>query len=142
MTDMHKVDEIIVFLTDLAGTDEINPDSDIFNDVGMVGDDFHEMIEKYSKKFSVDMCGYLWYFHADEEGNNIGGSFFTPPYERVKRIPVTPLMLTSFANLQKWDMQYPEHILPKKRYDLLVNTMLLGLVLTGFVIWLINKLIS
>ncbi len=140
---MYTVDEIIDFLTDLAGTDKINSDSDIFNDVGMVGDDFHEMIEKYSKKYSVDMSGYLWYFHADEEGSSsIGGAFFTPPYERVKRIPVTPLMLTNFANQRKWNIQYPEHTLPKKRYDLLVNTIIVGLVLTGFIIWLINKLIS
>jgi hypothetical protein len=140
---MYKVDEIIDFLTDLAGTDKINSNSDIFSDVGMVGDDFHEMIEKYSKKFSVDMSNYLWYFHADEEGSSgIGGAFFTAPYERVKRIPVTPLMLTNFANQQKWDIQYPEHSLPKKRYDLLINTVIGGLALTGFIIWIINKIIS
>lgn len=139
---MHKVDEIINFLTDLAGTDKINPDSDIFDDIGMVGDDFHEMIEKYSKIFSVDMSTYLWYFHADEEGNNFGGDFFPPPYERVKRIAVTPLMLTKFANSQKWDIQYPEHPLPKKRYDLVINSILFGLVLTGIAIWIINKLTS
>jgi hypothetical protein len=139
---MFTVDEIIDFLTDLAGTDKINSDSDIFNDVGMVGDDFHEMIEKYSKKYSVDMSGYLWYFHTDEEGSSsIGGAFFPPPYERVKRISVTPLMLTNFANQRKWDIQYPEHTLPKKRYDLCVNTIIVGLALTALVIWLINKFI-
>ncbi len=140
---MYKVEEIIIFLANLAGTDKIYSDSDIFKDVGMVGDDFHEMIEKYSKKYSVDMSGYLWYFHTDEEGSNgIGGAFFTPPNERVERIPVTPSLLTNFANQQKWDIQYPEHTLPKKRYDLLVNTIIVGLAVAALVIWLINKLIS
>jgi len=106
----------------------------------MVGDDFHEMIEKYAKKYSVEMKGYLWYFHADEESgwNNIGGWFFKPPYSRVARIPITPLMLTDFANRGKWDLQYPEHKLPKKRSDILINQILLGVLLALFLLSLIK----
>ena len=62
-------------------------------DKGIHGDDFHELIDEYAKVFKVDMTGYLWYFHADEEGNSFGGSIIKPPYDRVKRIPVTPALL-------------------------------------------------
>lgn len=137
----HLTENSINFLKNLSGTDKIGPDSDIFNDIGMVGDDFHEMIQKYSKKFSVNMSDYLWYFHADEEGgwNSIGALFFNPPYKRVKRIPVTPSMLTDFANQGKWDIQYPDHKLPKRRYDLLINTVLFGIGMLLLIVWMLNK---
>ena len=129
------VEDIISFLKELACTDEIKSDSDIFADVGMVGDDFHEMIEKYAMRYSVDMKDYLWYFHTDEEGQNFGAFFFDPPYRLVKRIPVTPTMLAEFANKGKWDIKYPEHKMPKKRYDILINLVLVIV----FVVWLIYK---
>jgi hypothetical protein len=138
----YSIDNIIKFIQDLSGTDKVQDNSDIFGDIGMVGDDFHEMIEKYATKYSVDMSGYLWYFHADEEGQSIGGQFFAAPYERVKRIPVTPEMLKEFANKGKWDIQYPEHKLPKKRYDLLINRLIFGLFSIGLLIWLIIKATS
>jgi hypothetical protein len=80
-------------------------------------DDFHELIEKYAVELNVDMNAYLWCFHSDEEGQNIGGLFFKPPYRRVTRIPVTPDKLISFAISGKWSMQYPSHNLPKFRVD-------------------------
>jgi len=75
--------------------------------------------------YSVDMTAYLWYFHSDEEGNNIGGLFFPPPYKRVKRIAVTPLLLTEFANTGKWDIEYPNHKIPQKRYDTLIDVIIM-----------------
>lgn len=128
-------DEIILFVKDHAavGGENINLDTDIFDELGCVGDDFHELIEKYTQRYSVDMSGYLWYFHSDEEGQNYGGVFFNPPYNRVKRIPVTPRMLTDFANQEKWNLDYPSHKLPKYRFDILFNYLLL-LVFMFFVI--------
>lgn len=126
---------IIKFLAELSGTDKINTHSDIFSDVGMVGDDFHGMIEKFAKQFSVNMEDYLWYFHCDEEGQSIGANFFKPPYTRVNRIPVTPAMLTEFANTGKWSINYPEHNVPKKRYDLLINAIVVGTLVAATIIW-------
>jgi hypothetical protein len=135
----YSKDELVKFIIDLAGTDQVRADSDIFSDLGMGGDDFHEMIEKYATRYSVDMDGYLWYFHADEEGHGFGALFFPPPYHRIERIPVTPAMLTDFANKGKWDIPYPEHTLPKRRYDLLINQILVGLFSIGVVVWLVAK---
>jgi hypothetical protein len=36
-------------------------------------DDFHELIKKNAVESNVDMNAYLWCFHSDEEGQNIGG---------------------------------------------------------------------
>ena len=111
----YTINDIIAFLIDLSKTDEINADSDIFGDVGMVGDDFHEMIEKYAKQFSVDMTGYLWYFHTYEEGQSMGGNFIESPYERVERIPITPTMLLEFAIKGKGDIHYLPKKIPKSQ---------------------------
>ena len=133
--------EIIGFLQDLSGMNKIEPTSDIFSDVGMRGDDFHEMIEKFTIKYSVDMTNYLWYFHTDEESgwNSIGGLFFTPPYKRVDRIPITPTMLTEFADTGKWNICYPDHKISTRRYDLLVNQVVIGLFLIIVLIISISK---
>lgn len=136
---MPATEDIIDFLKELSGHDKITPDTDIFQDIDLIGDDFHEMIEKFAKKYSVDMTNYLWYFHADEEGNSIGGHFFKPPYAYVNRIPVTPNMLTEFANNGKWNIIYPEHKIPKRRYDILINQILIGLFVVIIVIVIINK---
>ena len=80
------------------------------------------------------MKSYLWYFHTNEEGQNLGGSLFKAPNERVERIPVTPKMLYEFAKSNKWDINYPEHTLPKRRYDLYFNTTI-GVILIIILIW-------
>jgi len=131
---MPKTNEIIEFVKKNTGLKNIANDTDIF-DRGVGGDDFHELIEGFAKTYSVDMTNYLWYFHADEEGGkvSIGGLFFDPPYKKVQRIPVTPLLLTEFANKGKWEIEYPKHQISKKRYDLLINTILFIIV----IIWLI-----
>lgn len=139
---MYSLDEIYLFLEKQTGCslEEINKDTDIFSDLGIVGDDFHEMMDSYFKQFHTDPAGYLWYFHADEEGgwNDIGGAFFNPPYNRVNRIPVTPAMLQGFANEGKWGILYPEHKLPKRRYDLLINRVLLFSFLIYLLYWWIK----
>ena len=121
--------DIDCFIKEFSGINNLNPNDDLLYDCGITGDDFHELIEKYSKQFHVDMGGYLWYFHANEEGNSIGSSFFKPPYERVNHIPITPAKLLEFANKGHWDISYPHHVLPKRRWDLLINMILLFIVL-------------
>jgi hypothetical protein len=130
---MPTATEIIDFVKKRTGSEYITSDTDIFAD-GTVGDNFHELIESYAKNYSVDMTNYLWYFHADEEGgwNSIGGLFFTPPYKKVQRIPVTPALLTDIATKGRWDIKYPQHKVPKRRYDILINKTLF----MGVVIWL------
>jgi hypothetical protein len=136
---MSWLDEISNFLEYYSGVHPDNPNIDIWGDMGVVGDDFHEMMENYSKQYDVDLSGYLWYFHTDEEGTNIGGLFFKPPYQRVKRIAVTPKMLADFIQTKKWLVNYPPHEIPKKRIDLTINLLVLVVTLAGVIIWILNK---
>lgn len=110
--------------------------------MGIVGDDFHEMIENYAQKYQVDMSHYLWYFHADEEGHSLGGVLFKPPYERVERIPVTPQMLADFIVTKKWKMEYPSHQIPNHRTDLTINKAIGITFLIGIVFWILTKVFN
>lgn len=120
---MYSVEEVIIFLKEETRAKKIETDSDIFYDIGVVGDDFDKMMHKFSEKFSVNMDEYLWYFHGDEEGSfwSIGSFFFAPPNKRVNRIPVTPALLAEAANKGKWNIQYPDHKLPKWRVDMYID---------------------
>jgi len=137
-----ETQEIIEFIKELSGNRNVLPDSDIFGEIGLTGDDFHEMIDKFSKKYSVNMDEYLWYFHADEEGQNFGSIFFKPPYKSVTRIPITPQILSRIASLGKWDIKYPVHDLPKKRNDLIFNRELVTIFIVALIIWIIIKWIN
>lgn len=139
---MNWVDEIRNFLEDYSGVYPDDPDTDIFKDMGVVGDDFHEMIEKYAKKYQVDMSDYLWYFHTNEEGQSFGGIFFRAPYKRVNRISVTPQMLADFIATKKWKVEYPRHEIPKQRMDLLIDRAILIAFIIGLAIWGIYKITS
>lgn len=137
---MKSIIEILEFVKEEIGTKKVAEDSDIENDLGCYGDDFHDLIEKYSKRFNVDMTTYLWYFHTGEEGGgSIGGLFFKPPNSRVERISITPKMLLEFAENGKWNVKYPEHKIPEKRYDILINQIILAVVVIGVICyWLIK----
>ena len=128
---MYSQEQIDSFIKEKTGIDKLMPGDDLLNDQGVCGDDFHELIDEYAKIFNVDMTGYLWYFHAGEEGgwNSIGGSFLKPPYERVIHIPVTPTLLLESANKGRWDIQYPPHKLPKRRWDIIINQVLFVVVI-------------
>lgn len=102
--------------------ENLQADSDLHVDAGVDVDDFDDMIIAFAEKFSVDMSGYLWYFHTGEEGTiSIGSIFFPTPDSQVKRIPITSRMLCKIANQGKWNIIYPEHKIPKRRYDVIVN---------------------
>ena len=131
---MYLLEDIIEFVKEQTAVKEVNANDDLLNDLGCSGDDHHEFMEAYTKKFNVDMSTYLWYFHSDEEGQNFGGIFFKPPYMRVEHIPVTPSMLLEFANKGKWDIIYPPHTLPKRRYDILINYFI-GFLFIAYVIY-------
>lgn len=135
----NDVNDIILFLEKIIGTSSIYPDTDIFEDLGVYGDDFSEMLEKYALTYSVDLSQYLWYFHNEEEGQNFGGLFFKPPYARVKRISVTPSLLAKFAQTKKWKIDYPRHELPEKRYDILINQIITVFVFIGMIIFSLKK---
>lgn len=128
----------------LAGMlSEHGPDADLCEDYEIYGDEWAITIYEYSKKFNVDISTALWYFHNREEGlHGLGGLLFPPPYKRVKHIPVTPAMLLDFANKGKWNIDYPQHTIPKRRYDLIINAYFLYFAIALFLIFAIIRISS
>jgi Protein of unknown function (DUF1493) len=129
------IDDIISFVKETTSEENVQADTDIVNGLGCWGDDFDEFISAYQEKYAVDMSTYRWYFHTKEEGQNFGGVFFRSPDERVQRIAITPQLLLDSADFGKWILKYPEHRLPKFRFDILINLILLGL----FIFWAIRS---
>ncbi|MFT3947543.1 MAG: DUF1493 family protein [Agriterribacter sp.] len=138
----YTPEDIKRFIINKTGCEdeEVQPDTDIDTDLGCTGNDFDELINEYAVKFNVNMDGYLWYFHTYEEGhsNSIGRMFFKAPTERIQHIAVTPALLLESANAGKWRLIYPGHRLPKQRYDILVNQVVLIL----FILFIIYKCTS
>lgn len=133
--------EIIDFIESEYWKSNLQSDSDIFTLLKIDGDDYEELLSKYAEKYNVDMKDFLWYFHYQEEGSltfNLGNLFFKNPHNRVKEIPITPKMLTEFAISKKWEINYPEHKLPKYRYYMLINWIFLLLIIIGIVILKVN----
>lgn len=55
--------EIIDFIETEYWKSNLQSNSDIFETVRISGDDCFELIEKFSKKYDVDISNFLWYFH-------------------------------------------------------------------------------
>ncbi len=110
---------------------------DIFETYGIGGDDAFEFMERLTEKHEIDMTPYRWYFHHGEEGHNLGSIFFKPPDQCVKRIPVTPEVLSLAIHDKRWPLEYPEHELSKTRWDIRLNQLLVIAGVIGFiaVIW-------
>lgn len=137
---MVQCDDIVLFIREFSKKDYVIDETDLFDGAWIKGDTFTGLIQSYAKKFEVDISNYLWYFHTDDIGDfSVGGIFFKPPFKQVERIPITPLLLTEFANKKKWDLQYPEHAISEKRYDILINRIFIALVLAYFGIVLLKK---
>ena len=136
---MHTLNQIIQFIKNETGVEEVLENSDIEYDLGCTGDDFSELIEKYAECYQVDMRSYLWYFHHFEEGGGIGSYFFKSPNAYVKRIPVTPKLLFEFAEKRKWDLIYPEHTLPTIRYDIIVNQIFIVVLIAVVIYFCLQK---
>lgn len=130
---MDKVleQDIIEFIEKEYWKSNLQSDSDIFKTLGIIGDDSDELMMKYHEKYNVNMDTFLWYFHYEDEAsiNSIGSLIYKTPDKLVKRIPLTPKMLTEFANTKIWNIEYPEHKLPKYRYDMIASWIFLFFIL-------------
>ena len=110
------------------------------SDLGVTGDELSDLLEAYSKRFSVDMIGYLWYFHKGDEGwPGPGALFFKPPNRRVPHIPITIEMLVEFADTGAWAVSYPPHQVPSRRIDLLINRIFVVVAVAAVVVLLLWK---
>ena len=145
--DKPTLEQVIACVAEELGIREpISGGTELENDLGIAGDEMDDALDAYRGRFGVNMESYLWYFHTCGEGLSIGRFFFKPPDERVVRIPITMNMLHAFALSGRWDIKYPSHTIPERRYDIWVDRAVFGgLALIGvvgnaavFVNWLLN----
>lgn len=111
----------------------VEKDVDLFRRYGIDGDDGSEFMQAFHQSFDVRLEGFRWYFHYAEEGfPKIGALFCKPPYGRVAHIPVTVRHLEEAIDKKVWPISYPEHQLPSKRWDIIIDWIFLGaILLTG-----------
>ncbi|HDY86118.1 MAG TPA: hypothetical protein ENI26_10760 [Methylophaga aminisulfidivorans] len=115
-----EIEEIIQFLSDelAVNKSKIEADIDLYSQSGVEGDD----------------C-----FDFEEATLNLGSLFFKPPYERVQRIPITLKILAQSAVGDALSVIYPEHKLPKRRYNIYINYFVISTLALGtFIVGLKN----
>jgi hypothetical protein len=140
---MPTFEEIAALVREKTGyTGPLTAETTLWGDLGVCGIDMDDLMTAYAEQFGVDLSGYLWYFHNEEEGINVGGLLFPPPNRRVKEIPITLGMLHEFATGGRWSLVYPPHRLPRFRVDTLINQLLVVSCVvacaSGFITWLIR----
>ncbi len=120
---------------------QVGDHDDLLEAAAMSGDTAMGFFDDFAKTFDVNMDGYLWYFHTQEDGVNIGAYFFAPPNKYVHRLPITLDQLANFASRGRWVYAYPNHDVPSIRKDKWFNRGLMvigGLALLryfGLAIW-------
>lgn len=130
---MSSIEEIYTLLENQCGVKrhQLRMDVDIFDELGVEGDDFSELIESFSSTFNVDISNYRWYFHSNDEGTNLFSFMFRPPNKKVSRIPITPELLLRISKTKSWDISYPNHEVPENRNDISFSWLLLILIIVG-----------
>jgi Protein of unknown function (DUF1493) len=120
---MPTFDEIAAFVCEEAGVrrSHLTEATSRQGDIGLYGDDIDHLMLEYSKRFGVNLGGYIWYFHTGGDGCSISALFFRPPNMRVAHIPITIGMLHEFAQVGRSNIQYPDHSVPHWRLDILIN---------------------
>lgn len=129
MDPMTAVRQFVSEQCDFDGP--LQDDEDIFRRVGITGDDAADFVQSFVARFEVDMSSYLWHFHTEEEGFNVGAGLFLSPEQKVARIPITLRLLAEAVSLNTWPVEYPDHEPPRLRNDILVNRTILVAVLGG-----------
>jgi hypothetical protein len=119
----------------------LRDDADVFDCLGIEGDDAFDFIDRFAAGFGVDVNDYRWYFHHGEEGWNLGGLFFRPPNGRVDRMPITPVILTEAIRSKRWPVRYPDHWLPRVRWDIRLNRGLAILPFVFLALWIWARLV-
>ena len=110
-------------------------DADLFDALGIDGDEGSDFIEAFVARFEVDATAYRWYFHHGEEGWSIGALFYRPIHRRFGYIPITLAVLTEAVRTRRWPIAYPEHVVPGRRWDIVINHIFAAAVMAGLAVW-------
>jgi hypothetical protein len=141
MSAVPRVEEINALVREHTGArGALSEETDLHGDLGLISLDLDEFLAEFAERFSVDMSGFLWYFHTEEDGVSFGRLFFSAPQDRVSRIPLKLALLYRAAEIGKWPIDYPKHTLPARRWDTVVNQCLAAGLALWLLWWLVQKL--
>ena len=118
---------------------QIGETTELQQDLSVVGDDLFDLVARFAADFDVDMSGFLWYFHTEEDLLNPGALFSKPPDRQVERIPISVGMLLEFADEGAWSVDYPAHSIQRSRIDVRITQMIALAVVLLVVLILVVK---
>jgi len=119
---------------------ELRPYADLHDDLGITGDDFSIVMQKFEREFNVDMRNYRWYFHhTEDKALGLTGLFRNSPSFRVPYIPVTPSLLLDAVNQGQWPVDYPDHDLSGYHFEITIDRGIGLALFLFFVSWLIAE---
>lgn len=110
-----SLEDIITFtkITTLE-SGEFNSQTRLCDDLSLAGDDWTEFIIEYSEKFNVNVDNINGKFHPTDEGlSSLSLAIHIWLKDEFLHIPVTLGMLTDFAKLGHWNLDYSNHEAPK-----------------------------
>jgi hypothetical protein len=140
MSAVPRAEEIHALVRKHTGAQGLlSEETDLHGDLGLILPDLDEFLAEFAERFSVDLSGFLWYFHTDEDGVSPGRLFFAAPQDRVTRIPLRLALLYRAAELGRWPVDYPKHSLPPRRWDIVVNQCLAVAAALWLLWWLARK---
>ncbi|MEX1202227.1 MAG: DUF1493 family protein [Ferruginibacter sp.] len=130
MSTQYSITDIQQFIATQLRCDLalVTEEADIIYDLNCVNLSLDEFIAAYRMKFDVNMEDYRWYFHTNVvsgDTSTIGKILFKTPPNAVKHIPITPKVLWESANQGKWLIWYPEHTVPRRRFDAYIQLSIL-----------------
>ena len=122
MSTTASINEIKQLISTQLGCDLalVTDDADIVYDLDCVDFALDEFIAAYRSKFGVNMEDYRWYFHTNVVSGDtsaLGKMLFKTAPNAVKHIPITAKILWESASVGKWVIWYPEHTVPRRRFD-------------------------
>ncbi len=132
-------EELVQFLGHEVGVSaaNINQSTRLLEDLGLDGEDYLLLIERFAEKFSVDVQAYRWFHHHGPEGFNPLWLLIPPWWDQTLYIPITvgDLVESSFSG--KWSVRYPDEVV-RPRPDLANWIVLIGgLALLG--VWIYSR---
>ena len=140
MSAVPRAEEINALVRKHTGAQGLlSEKTDLHGDLGLISLDLDEFLAEFAERFRVDLSGFLWYFHTDEDGVSPGRLFFAAPQDRVTRIPLRLALLYRAAELGRWPVDYPKHSLPPRRWDIVVNQFLAVAAALWLLCWLARK---
>lgn len=138
MRAVSRVEEINALVRKHTGfRGRLSEEVNLFPDLFLLEPDLDELLTDFAERFRVDLAGFRWYVHTDEDGVSVGRFFFRAPQDRVTRIPISLGLLYRAAEIGRWPIDYPEHSLPARRWDRLIDLCMV----CGIAAWLLWSLV-